>query len=259
MSFHFHDRFSDTMAVVRQIVINSTSHVSYGDRKTISVFDIPAGAGNLASALREQGFSVTAADINGMNDEFADMTKVLPFEQSSFDFAISMEGIEHIPNPTEFAREFSRVTKKGGIAIITTPNISCMYSRLVFLFTGFFFQFRPEQGFINTEQESIYDYGHISPLNWSQIYFHFAENGFELIGLYGNKIKRKFLFPLYLLIGGIGCLWQKYAFHRYRKCIKHLCQKTNYYTEVEKHTQSFPALYARNIVLVMRKKDNIKD
>lgn len=256
MSFHFHDRFSDTMALVARIVAESDSNIK--SRETVHILDIPAGAGRLTSKLREHGFSVTAADINRADDGFvfADMTKRLPFEDEYFDFVISMEGIEHIPNAVEFIGELSRVTKRNGTVILTTPNISCMYSRLVFLLTGFFFQFRPEQGFVNAQKELVYDYGHITPLTWSKILFHFADNGFDLVGLHGNKVKRKVLFPIYILVLAFGYIWQRYGFRRYEKCVRHLSQNTAYYSKVRENAQRFPALFSRNIVLVMKKQDN---
>jgi len=53
-----------------------------------------------------------------------DLSRPLPFEDDTFDFAVSTEFIEHVPkkNAMDFLREVVRVTKKGGKVIITTPN-----------------------------------------------------------------------------------------------------------------------------------------
>ena len=255
MTFHFHDRFSDTMAIVTRLVTELAGDTE--SRRTVRILDIPAGAGRLTAALQERGFSVTAADINRAHDAFvfADMTKRLPFENESFDVVISMEGIEHIPNTVEFIGELSRITGHGGIVILTSPNICCMYSRIVFLFTGFFFQFRPEQGSLNIRKEAVFDCAHISPVAWNKILLHFVENGFDLVGIYGNRVKRKILFPLYLLILAFGSVWSMFAFRKYRKCIQPLPEGIDFYAHIRKHAQSFPVLFSRNIILVMRKRE----
>jgi hypothetical protein len=47
--------------------------------------------------------------------------------------------------------------------------------------TGNFFQFWPAQSFINLNREEVFDYGHITPLTWQKMYFHFAHHGFKLV------------------------------------------------------------------------------
>lgn len=255
MAFSFPDRFSETMEIVARVVIDTFGQT--GDRAAVRILDIPAGAGKLTTVLREQGFSVTASDINRAQDDYvySDMTKRLPFADGSYDVVICLEGIEHIPNPVDLINELSRITKPGGTVILSTPNISSMYSRFTFLFTGFFFMFRPEEGYVNTKRETEHDYWHISPMTWNKILFHFAENGFDLSGLYGNKMKRKLLLPFYLLALLIGYPWQKLGFRKYRNSGKHLALQTGYYTQVRENAQSYPALFSRNIVLAMKKKE----
>lgn len=46
----------------------------------------------------------------------------LPFPDSSFDFVISFQVIEHIKNDVEFVSEIHRVLRPGGEAIVSTPN-----------------------------------------------------------------------------------------------------------------------------------------
>lgn len=47
-----------------------------------------------------------------------------PFEDESFDMVYSSEVIEHVQDDKNFLEECFRVTKKNGIFILTTPNIS---------------------------------------------------------------------------------------------------------------------------------------
>ena len=226
-----------------------------------TILDIPAGAGRLSDGLRKEGFKVVPADINGSRDDyvFADMNKRLPFADGQFDAVISMEGIEHILNYQGFIRELARVTALGGIVVLTTPNISCFYSRLMFMCTGNFFQFWPAESMINVNREEVFDFGHITPLTWQKIYFHFAHQGLTLVALSGNKIKRKSLFPIYLLSMMIGLPWIAYRLRYTRKTVKSLLNKTDYYSNIEKFSYSLPAMFCRNIVIVLQKvDDNVK-
>lgn len=65
------------------------------------------------------------------NVEFRQMT-VPPFEglaDNSFDFVVTFQVIEHIPNDKLFVKEIARVLKPGGKLIVTTPNRHMSLSR----------------------------------------------------------------------------------------------------------------------------------
>ncbi len=53
----------------------------------------------------------------------------LPFEDESFDCVISFQVIEHIKQDDEFVSEIFRVLRKGGRAIISTPNAPMSITR----------------------------------------------------------------------------------------------------------------------------------
>ena len=56
------------------------------------------------------------------NAEFRQMTvPPLDFADESFDYVISFQVIEHIKNDKEFVAEVSRVLRKGGKFIVSTP------------------------------------------------------------------------------------------------------------------------------------------
>ena len=61
----------------------------------------------------------------------------LPFDDDTFDAAISIEVIEHVEDQFKFVREMARVTKPNGIVIVTTPNTLNMNSRVRTLLWGF--------------------------------------------------------------------------------------------------------------------------
>jgi SAM-dependent methyltransferase len=48
----------------------------------------------------------------------------LPFHEMTFDSVVSLETIEHVPEPAVFLSELRRVLKVGGTLLISTPNLS---------------------------------------------------------------------------------------------------------------------------------------
>ncbi|MFI3292678.1 MAG: class I SAM-dependent methyltransferase [Rikenellaceae bacterium] len=53
----------------------------------------------------------------------------LPFEDEAFDCVISFQVIEHIEDDARFVAEVQRVLKKGGIFVVSTPNIVMSLTR----------------------------------------------------------------------------------------------------------------------------------
>ncbi|OWY22756.1 class I SAM-dependent methyltransferase [Sphingobacteriales bacterium UPWRP_1] len=53
----------------------------------------------------------------------------LPFDDNSFDAAVSFQVIEHIENDRMFVKEIYRVLKPGGLLVLSTPNISMSLTR----------------------------------------------------------------------------------------------------------------------------------
>ena len=107
------------------------------------VLDIAAGEGRLSYLLLQMGFTVTAADaqtaqfkIDGINIDKADLNGRLPYEDEKFDCVVCVETFEHVRNPGTCLGEFLRILKPGGRLILSTPNITSLISRLIFLFSG---------------------------------------------------------------------------------------------------------------------------
>lgn len=51
-------------------------------------------------------------------------TLPLPEDSNTFDVTLSYETLEHVPWPQKFIHELVRVTKPGGIIVLTTPTIA---------------------------------------------------------------------------------------------------------------------------------------
>jgi SAM-dependent methyltransferase len=195
-------KFTRYMARVEEIV-SSTK------RSGLEILDMPAGYGLLAERLRQLGHKVTCADFNSLRPDyvFVDMEKRLPFEDSSFDAVICLEGIEHVIDPYSLIREICRVVRAEGFVILSLPNVQSLFSRLNFLFTGTFYQFDPERH--RHPQGGLIDRGHVSPLSLVQLHYIFGEFGLMLRVVTGDRIKKKILFPIYctLWASNVVTLW----------------------------------------------------
>lgn len=65
---------------------------------------------------------------------WCNLEKGIPHTDKSFDVVYSGEVIEHIYNPDLMLEECNRVLKKGGILVLSTPNLHVWYNRLLFTF-----------------------------------------------------------------------------------------------------------------------------
>lgn len=99
-----------------------------------SILDVGCGKGWVAKEFLPKGIKVFSLDISITNPAIINKLHSsknhfgitadsfnLPFNNESFDCVIASEIIEHVVDPTGFAKELFRVVKKGGSLIITTP------------------------------------------------------------------------------------------------------------------------------------------
>lgn len=148
--------------------------------------DLGAGQGALSEALKLRGFEVTAADINtaqfrasGVMCAKLDLNRPLPFAGGGFDLVLAVEILEHLESPRAFLREIFRVLRPGGLAVVSTPNITSLPSRVLFLATGCFDLFVPTKRRLEDPLDAEAD-GHISPLPGWLLRYHLRKGGFEI-------------------------------------------------------------------------------
>jgi len=155
------------------------------------VLDLPCGAGSFSRRLHDLGFGVVPADIApvepflGERRErvITDANQPLPFG-CEFDAVVSIEGIEHLENPSLFLRECARVVKPGGHVFISTPNVDSLRSRRYALIHGFHRFFGPVN---DTDKDS----GHLHPID--MIFMHGAARRarLEIVETTVNRIEKK--------------------------------------------------------------------
>ncbi len=219
------------------------------------VLDIPAGHGQMTDAMRSIGLRVTPSDINTVRGDYvkADMGRALPFDDDSFDATVCMEGIEHMVDPVLLVGELVRVTRPGGIVIVSTPNISNFYSRLQFLLTGTFYQFNP--AIIRDVPPGVEtDRFHIAPMHFARLRYLAMYAGAEVEAVGSDRYKRKALMPLYLVLHGAGPLWRRSLF--FGKRASPWAERNQ---DLYRWMYSPQMLFGRTMIVVFRKRTDAGD
>lgn len=115
-----------------------------------TLLDVPAGEGALAVRLLRLGFDVKCCDLHpqifrlpDIEMKQGDLSQTLPYSDNSFDYITCLEGLEHIENPHQALREFSRILRDGGHVILSFPNALNVEERLKSLLYGYTSHFKP--------------------------------------------------------------------------------------------------------------------
>lgn len=166
------------------------------------ILDVPAGEGALAVRLKALGFDVTCCDLYPQIFKLEDteiragnLDARLPFDDAEFDTVVCVEGLEHIENPANAIREFARILRPGGMAIVSVPNIMNIEERLKWLFFGYTSHFKPlSKEAIRVHQR--HEMGgmdeiafHINPIGYAELRYWLEKAGFEIDGAYADSKK----------------------------------------------------------------------
>ena len=168
------------------------------------VLDAPCGQGALASRLMDMGFQVCCGDLDPDwfrlktgNLHVLDLNDPFPYKNESFDWVTCVEGIEHLENPHHLVREAARVLKPGGRAMITTPNIMNIKSRVYFLLRSYTNNFRYIQQ--PTNQRELLAL-HVNPIPFMELKYLLNRNGFTIERISCNRYTRKYPWLMPFLI-----------------------------------------------------------
>jgi SAM-dependent methyltransferase len=167
--------------------------------------DIGSGKGELIGAIRTRfGLRTTACDYTDtlMNDSTQRVDIVdlnagkLPYFDGRFCLVTCVETIEHLEQTRSLLREIYRVLEPGGLAVITTPNILNLRSRLRYLMTGFFNLFGP----LPIGDRRLYNPGgHINPINYFYLGHASRETGFVDLQPSVDHYQRRSWLPFVIL------------------------------------------------------------
>lgn len=105
------------------------------------VFDCGCGDGFHTSILHKYSSNVIGGDFNNRTREKYRINfrkfKVNRFgNRDEFDVVTSFDVIEHVEDDNSYLRELIRITKKGGLMIIGTPNRDRLSNKILSLVSG---------------------------------------------------------------------------------------------------------------------------
>jgi ubiquinone biosynthesis O-methyltransferase len=130
------------LMIWHQTVLEHLLILGINDKK---VLDVGCGNGDLCNHLAlYHNTDATGVDFSTESIKTANLKKekfkaatskflvsdaqALLFEAASFDYVVSCECLEHVPNPQKMIDELYRVVKKDGVVILTTENYSNAYA-----------------------------------------------------------------------------------------------------------------------------------
>ena len=176
------------------------------------VLDAPCGEGALSIRLKQMGFDVACCDIDPALFKLEDLTVQyaelnlgkIPFENESFDYVASVNGLHRLWNPANAIREYARVLKPGGTLVCSIPNYAHLSRRLRFLLSGGIAR--------NVSQLSVYQVTedpaahYRATLLFAQVKHLLDACGLPVVALESARRKKSgfFYYPLALLIRLLG-------------------------------------------------------
>jgi SAM-dependent methyltransferase len=157
------------------------------------VLDVPSGTGALTWELERLGYRVTSGDYDVGQYRLKspaclpiDLNETIPLPDDHFDAAVFCEGPQVLENPARALREFARVLKSGSPLVVSLPNVGNLYSRLRFLFTGFYNKFpRP--------YDELRGEGNFNPVSFPELRYLLRRAGFSIVRVRTNRYKASHL------------------------------------------------------------------
>ena len=234
-------------ATIKQIM----THRGGSDKELLHL-DIGSGSGELVKRLKEQvntrasccDYTDELMQLPGQRVDVVDLnsSKVLPYQDDTFDVVTATEVIEHLEDFRALLREISRVLKVGGVCVISTPNILNLKSRLRNLCFGF----AELMGPLPVESRKIESCaGHINPVSLFYIMHALREINFSHVDAVVDKYQRSGIVRatmLWLPIKAVSSLiWR-------REAVKYkTINETN--ENIVKRINSLPILLGRTVII----------
>lgn len=220
-----------------------------------SHLDIGAGSGRLID-LFDKRLDVQSSALDytdalmkreGQKVDIADLNKEeLPYDDEKFDVVTATEVVEHLEHCRGVLREIYRVTRPGGVCVLTTPNILNLNSRLRFLWFGFWNLFGP----LPVNHSELYSTGgHINPISFFYLAHALMDAEFENVSVTVDKYQRS-SWPKLVLIWPALKLFAAWAWRKETKRFKTI-DKDN--APLVRQMNSLPLLLGRTIIVAARK------
>lgn len=209
-----------------------------------AILDVPCGEGAFSKRMLDRGADVFSADCENIiripHAQFSivDMDGRLPYGDATFDAVICIDGIEHIERPFDFIRECQRIIRKGGVLIVSTPNLTALRSRWRYLLTGF------HQG-----EKSPLDEANQTPLHhrslvsFPELRYRLHVNGFRVADVRTNRVK--LISWLYAGLAPLAYLVTVLAFRKEEKDA-HVREQNK---EIVSQMFSIPVLFGETLIV----------
>lgn len=223
------------------------------------ILDVGAGSGYFSRELARAGYAVRATDapdgqvqfgaegvpfspcdLNGPGD--------LPFEPESFDALVCIEVVEHLENHYDLVRKCHRALVPGGFFVITTPNILSLASRLKCLLFGSYPLFGYQYEMCHAGRY-FRPQAHISPCSYWQLRHSLHTNGFRIVCVATEKLRRSSLLlaPLIPLIW--WCTWREASKGEEKFGAEHIAHNK----EAAGHVLSRDVLFGKSLIIYAQK------
>jgi SAM-dependent methyltransferase len=97
------------------------------------LLEVGAGSGGFVRAALARGWKVDATEVSDSGLEmlretgarvFAGDVEAAQYPEGVFDLVVSLEVLEHLPAPLRHLQELWRITRPGGLLLVTTPNFN---------------------------------------------------------------------------------------------------------------------------------------
>ncbi len=170
---------SHAHAYLIPVVISELAKVN----KQLRVFDLGCGNGSVANELTKLGHDVTGVDpsVQGIGQakkaypnlkiDLGSAYDPLKKKYGTFDAVVSLEVVEHVYAPRDYARTLESLLQPGGIAIISTPYHGYLKNLALAV-----------SGKLDSHFTALWDHGHIK--FWS------IKTLTELLGEAGLSVER---------------------------------------------------------------------
>ncbi len=179
----------------REIIDGVLGLITDLDGRGAHALDVSCRNGEVLAVLAARGFEVRGTrferglpPIEGIPiDEGVDLTRGLPYPDSSFDLVMLTEVLEHLENHRAAICELGRVLRPGGRIVLTTPNIMRLDSRLGFLLSGLH-KARRRPIPLDTPLADAHRY-HNYPITFALLYYLLRASGFQIERLGHARVK----------------------------------------------------------------------
>lgn len=227
---------------------NTVAALLLADGDKQRVLDIPSGAGSFTQRLLAKKIEVHSGDIENFmevdNPNFREgnMNERLPYDDGFFDAVVCIDGIEHLERPFDFISECSRVVKKGGKVIISTPNINSLRSRWRWFWTS-----HHNKNKVPLNENNPTPLHHINMMAYQRLRYILHTRNFRITAVTTNRIK--FISWAYMIFVPLAYLATSFVFNKEEKESRQ--REVN--KEIKKHLFSKALLFGETMIIKAEK------